>query len=150
MSPKEAMLSLIINGLVDKFAKQKALQTVESLFKNESCREELCKLANKFVNENAEELILIGRVVIKDEPMDETVRQNPEEEAMEVDSQTNSPYYADDLLYLILKGFENDKVRLKFQQFNFNCFILDCHMQTRLVNMCQCRAAWTNFGSEVV
>lgn len=50
MSPKEAMLMLIINGLIDKFAKQKALQTVEILFKNETCIPELCKMATKFVS----------------------------------------------------------------------------------------------------
>ena len=50
MTPKEAMLMLIINGLIDKFAKQKALHTVEVLFKNETCMTELCKLATKFVS----------------------------------------------------------------------------------------------------
>jgi hypothetical protein len=50
MTPKQAMLMLIINGLIDKNAKQKALQTVESLFKNESCIKDLCKLATKFVS----------------------------------------------------------------------------------------------------
>jgi hypothetical protein len=108
MTPKEAMLMLIINGLIDKFAKQKALQTVENLFKNESHMEDLCKLATKFVNENIEELNLIGRMQpIKNEPIDQTFIQQTqnENERMEVDV-----FYSDDLLYLVLKGFESDKV----------------------------------------
>lgn len=50
MTPREAMLMLIINGLIDKKAKQKALHTVESLFKDFKCIPDLCKLATKFVS----------------------------------------------------------------------------------------------------
>jgi hypothetical protein len=113
MNAKEAMMMLIVNGLLDKFAKQKALQTVESLFKNDSCVPELCKMATKFVNENSENLNLVDRTpVVKEEPVEETVQ---DENSMEIDAPDNSPRavcYADDLLYLILKGFENEKVYL--------------------------------------
>lgn len=53
--------------------------------------------------------------VIKEEPMDELiVQENAIEERMETDSGNTAltNIFCDDLLYLILKGFENEKVSI--------------------------------------
>lgn len=128
MSPKEAMLMLVIHGLIDNFAKDKALKTVESLFKKDSCVSELCKMATKFLNENSKELNLPNRIpIVKQEPMGELTNEfmEQDENLMEVDAPRNVPqpvYYADDMLHLILKGFENEKVDSNFVFRNFLFF----------------------------
>ena len=44
------MLHLLVGGLIDKFAKAKALQAIEELFNSDSCIDDLCLLATKFVS----------------------------------------------------------------------------------------------------
>ncbi|CAD5212575.1 unnamed protein product [Bursaphelenchus okinawaensis] len=61
MTARQAVLNLLITGLVDKFAMQKALQAVEVLVSSNACVDDLSILSTRLVEDNLEALKMTDR-----------------------------------------------------------------------------------------
>uniref|UniRef100_A0A1I7SDZ0 Condensin complex subunit 1 n=2 Tax=Bursaphelenchus xylophilus TaxID=6326 RepID=A0A1I7SDZ0_BURXY len=110
MTARQAILNLLITGLVDKFAMQKALQAVEMLVTSNACVDDLAVLATRLVDENLEALKLADRPARAQQQEAPVVKEEPQEHELSaiLEDQPNSAGI-DDLLRLVIKACDSEK-----------------------------------------